>query len=425
MDSQRRYKTYKWSNWGLIALAFVVVFFHRYSTGVVAEEFARDLGLSPQRQGTQLGNLAAMYFWAYAIMQIPSGVMADYIGPKKTTAYGMLLAGVGSALLGYSVNIQMAYVGRLLVGIGVAGGFISLLKIQAVWFKAEEFPTISGWSSLIGNLGGVLATYPFALLVGYIGWQLSFKMMGLVSLILFLLIMLLVKDSPKDVGLAGPNDKDIMTKPNTTLFQSIKKVVLNKHTWPNFFVLFCLMGTITSFSGLWGIPYLTQVYNMTRDSASIYVLLLTIGIMLGSLMVGYLAKYVGSTRKIMLGGAIIFTLIWIYKIVLAGGKPNIAILPALYLLMGISAVTFILSFTNVKNVNEPSLSGIATSVANVGGFLGAALLNNTIGFILDIQGQSLNGVGTDSTHAFQMAFLVYLIMGIVAILAVLFQREKL
>ncbi|WP_350344341.1 MFS transporter [Proteinivorax tanatarense] len=423
MNNSVRYTTYKWTIWGLLALSFVVVFFHRYSTGVVAEDFARDLGLSPERQGAQLGNLAAMYFWAYALMQIPAGVMADYIGPRKTTAYGMLLAGIGSTILGYAVNIQMAYIGRLLVGIGVSGVFISILKIQAVWFKKEEFPSISGWTSLIGNIGGVLATYPFALLVGFIGWQMSFKAMGVVSVLLFVLTLLLVKDSPQDVGLKGPNDQEIMARPQGSVVHGVLKVLLNKHTWPNFIILFCLMGTIVSFSGLWGIPYLTQVYNIGRETASLYVLVLTVGVMVGSLIVGYLAKYVGSVKKIILSGSIIFTTIWGYKIFLAGGKPSLTILPVLYFLMGVSAVSFILSFTNVKNVNNPGLSGTATSIANVGGFLGAALLNNLIGVVLDIQGQSLNVAGTDAVASFQFAFAIYFVMGLIAIVATILQSE--
>ena len=414
------YDRTKWTIWAVLAFAFVVVFFHRYSTAVVAEDLASDLNLT----GTQLSNLASMYFWAYAIMQIPNGILIDTIGARKTTSLGMLLAGVGSIMFGLAPNVTLAYIGRLLVGIGVAGVFVSILKMQSVWFKREEFPMITGYSSLVGNFGGVLATTPLALLVLAIGWRYSFVVIASVSFLFFALILLFVKDHPRDIGFSSPNgDAPISTE---RFWVGLWKVLKNPRTWPNFFILFALMGSITSFSGLWGVPYLMHIYGLGSSAASRYVLLLTTGIMVGSVLVGTLAKRLGKIKRVILTGGSIFTIIWFYIIVIANGQPPIWQLPILYLALGITAICFMLSFTNVKEVNNPHLSGTATSVANVGGFLGGALLNIFVGYILDLNwdGVLVNGARVYSLGAYKLAFTVFLVMGIVALVATLLQYEE-
>lgn len=410
----------KWTIWAVLTFAFVVVFFHRYSTAVVAEDLASDLNLT----GTQLSNLASMYFWAYAIMQIPNGILIDTIGPKKTTSLGMLLAGIGSIMFGLASNITMAYIGRLLVGIGVAGVFVSILKMQAVWFKKEEFPMITGWSSLVGNFGGVLATTPLALLVLAIGWRYSFVVIASVSFVCFALILLFVKDHPSDIGFRSPNGDATIT--SERFWVGLWKVLKNPRTWPNFFILFALMGSITSFSGLWGVPYLMHIYGLSSSAASRYVLLLTTGIMAGSVLIGTVAKRLGKIKRVILTGCSIFIIIWFYIIVICNGQPPLWQLPLLYLTLGISAICFMLSFTNVKEVNNPHLAGTATSVANVGGFLGGALLNIFVGYILDLNwnGIIINGARVYCLAAYKLAFTAFLVMGIVALVATLMQYEE-
>lgn len=126
---------YKWAVWATLALAFLIVFFHRYATAVVADDLTRDLGLT----GSQLSLLASMYFYAYAFMQIPSGILADYVGPRRTASAGMLLAALGALIFSMSAEASWAYLGRLLVGIGVGAIFICTLKMQSTWFRASEF----------------------------------------------------------------------------------------------------------------------------------------------------------------------------------------------------------------------------------------------------------------------------------------------
>ncbi len=87
---------YRWVVWSIMLLSYMIVFFHRLAAGVVRQNLVDDFGLS----GSAFGSLASMYFYAYMVMQIPVGYLADSLGARATVTFGMALAGAGSLLFG-------------------------------------------------------------------------------------------------------------------------------------------------------------------------------------------------------------------------------------------------------------------------------------------------------------------------------------
>ncbi|MTI94560.1 MAG: MFS transporter [Firmicutes bacterium] len=415
----RSFEMCRWMNWGILAFAFLIVFFHRYSTAVVADDLTRDLGLT----GTQLSNLASMYFFAYGLMQLPSGLFSDFVGPRMTTFWGMLLAGVGSIIFGLAPGVGMAYAARLLVGLGVSVIFLSLLKIQAVWFTPNRYATMTGMSSFVGNLGGILATTPLVLLVLAIGWRHSFILIGAITLLLVAAIWLFVVDSPACAGFVGQGNGS--ARPRFGLLKSVKIVVSTPGTWINFFVIAGLMSGVMSFSGLWGVPYLTQVYGIDTAQASRYVLLLNLGILAGSPLVGWAADKLGSTKLPIVGAAAAVSGFWLYLVVFAGGMPPLVLVGPLYFIVGMLGISFMLCFANTKQVNHPELSGTATGIVNIAGFLATALANVLIGWRLDNlwDGTIRDGVPIYTQQDFQSAFSIYIILALIALVASLFMYE--
>ncbi len=402
---------YKWVVWGTLAVAFFIVFFHRYSTAVVSDDLARDLALS----GTQLSNLASMYFYAYALMQVPSGILADYLGPRRTCAMGMLLAAVGSVMFAAAGSLGLAYAGRLLVGLGVSVVFVSILKTQAVWFRPREFAMISGLTTTVGNLGGMAATVPLALLVMAMGWRNTFYLIGAISALVAVSVYLLVRDKPEDMRLAPqvalPAAEDI------GVLDGLRRVLSTPATWPGVFILAGVMGGINSFSGLWGIPYLMHVYGMNKPSAANLLLALTAGVLIGSPLMGYLADRLGRRKPLILLGAGVYTAVWGLIIAMPQGAMNTRLLYALFFLAGLGGISFFLTFALAKEANHPRLSGIAMGVVNTGGFLSAAILNLMIGMVLDAnwQGAVVAGAKAYPDFAYRTALLFYFLAGIAAI----------
>src|SRR4249920_3390433 len=79
---------------GVVLASFVLSFFHRTAPAAIAGELARAFAIN----STVLGTLAATYFYVYTILQIPVGVLADTLGPRRMLSAGAMVAGLGSLL---------------------------------------------------------------------------------------------------------------------------------------------------------------------------------------------------------------------------------------------------------------------------------------------------------------------------------------
>ncbi|KAB3532417.1 MFS transporter [Alkaliphilus pronyensis] len=403
-SSQEKIKkmmSYRWIIWGVLVLSYVIVFFHRLAIGVVREDLVETFGIS----GTTFANIGSTYFYAYMLMQIPSGILADTLGARKTVAIGTLMAGIGSILFGVAPNLLMVFLGRLLVGIGVSVVFISILKVQSRWFKESEFATMSGITSFVGNMGGAMAQTPLAIMVAYFTWRSTFTAIGVLSVLLAIVSYIVVRNNPKDMGLPTIEEiegKDISSKKmeNPPLLKSLYQALTNKYTWPGFFVFTGFFGAYVALTGTWGISYLVEVYNIEPSTAPNYFTVAVLGLAIGSIVIGRFSDRIKSRRlpMILFGG--VYTLCWGIIVFVNGGKPPIAMLYPLFFILGFTCSTFVLGWACGKEVNHPAIAGISTSIVNIGGFLGGAVLPPILGWVFDTYGGQL-----EATVLFQKAFL--------------------
>lgn len=411
---KKSYEFYKWRIWLILAAAFVMALFHRMASGVVAEELTKELSLS----ASQLGNIASITYYTYAFMQIPAGMLLDSIGPRKVSALGMLFTALGSVVFGAATNVYLAYLGRFLVGLGTSVIFISVLKAQSNWFTLKEFSKASGRLSFIGNLGGVLATFPLAALVLKVGWRGSFYIMSLICFIISVFIWKYVKDTPADLGFEAINK--VKTPVKVNIKEAFIIVTKNSVTWRNFLLLFALVGCTTTFTGLWGVTYLTSVYELTKASAAFYISFVIYGFVVGSLFIGR-ASHIFKNNLMMYPriAASIITIIWFYILIIAQGQPPLNVLPVLFFLMGALAMSHILCFTDIKENIAESYSGIATSIVNSGEFIGSSIISIFIGVILDTkwQGTMINGSKAYGIAEYKLAFLLFLAISVIGVFA--------
>ena len=256
----------KWSIFAVLILTYILVYFHRMAPGVVAEYLMGSFQIT----GIQLGTLSAIYFFVYAFMQLPSGVIADTLGTRTSVVAGNLVAGMGSILFGMSSSFEMACVGRFFVGLGVSVVFISIMKNNAVWFHERVFGLMSGLTLLIGNLGSVLAAGPLAALLTHYEWRFVFITIGGLSLTLSLVGFFIVRNRPEDLGFPSPNNfgGHPASKSKKGWAQSLVSVITSLKVWPGFWVQFGMIGGLYSFMGLWGVPYLRDVHGLSRVYAA-------------------------------------------------------------------------------------------------------------------------------------------------------------
>lgn len=425
----RSFKRYQWGGWAVLAAAFFVVFIHRYHIAAVADNLLapqpEGLGLS----GTALGNLASIYFYFYAFMQIPSGILCDSIGARRTAYAGMAVTAIGAALTAFSGSLAMISVSRALVGIGTAVIYVGALRFQTLWFPAERFATMTGCTSITGNFGAMTAATPLAMLVLYTSWRGSFIVLSLISIVMAILIYLVVRDYPQDLGfpaVSAQTGKNGLTFPE--LWRALKLIFRNRLTWL-YFLIYLGAGSATfSFNGLWGISYLMQVYQLPKGSASSYTLMVSLGIALGSPLWGWVSDKWKRKKPIIVGGIITQGILWTILISPAADGVLLPkwLLPILLFFIGLSAIVFVLAFAGAKENNDVRYSGTAISVVNTGGFLGGALTNAVVGMMLDAgwQGELIDGVRVFSQGAYHRAFLLFpAVIAVALICAIMLPRD--
>lgn len=376
-----RIQRLRWTAYVLGATAFVLAFFHRLAPAAIAGELQQAF----QTSGTTLGVLAAAYFYVYFAMQVPSGVLADTWGPRRLFTAGALVAGIGSIIFGTAETLAVAFAGRLLVGLGVSVAFVSVLKLNTAWFAERQFATMTGLLMFIGNMGGFLSATPLAWLVGVTSWRNVFVAAGILSLLLGALIWALLRDNPRELGL--PSIQELEGKPEHPLHSShwlegLAVVLRNRMTWPGFFMNLGLIGSYLTFNGLWAVPYLREVHGMERTMATYHTSVMILGFAIGSFVVGSLSDRLGHRLPLMRLLGAVYAACWIPWV--AGWAMPLAASFSLSALMGVSISGATLSWTCAKEVNPPALAGTATSVVNTGGFLGPALYQPLVGWVLDI-----------------------------------------
>jgi len=411
---------YRWIIFWILAFGYILVYFHRLCPAVVAVDMMQDL----KAGGALTGFLGAAYFYPYAIMQLPAGLLSDSWGPRNTITLFFGVAFIGSTILGLAPTVFWAIVGRTLVGLGVAMLFVPTMKVLAEWFRVREFATMTGILIAMGGIGSLTAATPLALLSAAIGWRNSFLVVGGLTFLMVIIVRLFVRDRPADLGWLSPAaEKQQAAVLPIGLIAGVRKVLTTPSFWPVACWFFFNCAIFFSFGGLWGGPYLMHVYGLSKGQAGHILSMLAIGMIVGSPGLSYLSNNVFHARKpvIVLSGAI--TLMISAVLAFNTDKISLAGLYALCLGMGcFSSAIVVVAFTTAKELFPVQIAGTATGLVNLFPFAGGAVFQPVLGYVLESRGR----VGEAFTLAgYQQAFLVLFVCGVIAFLSSLFMKETL
>ncbi len=408
----------------MLAIGYAVVYFHRVAPAVVAPDLTESFAI----KGGALGVLASAYFYPYALMQIPSGLLSDSLGPKKTVTLFTLIAALGAILFGLSPTFSTAIIGRAMIGLGAAVLFIPTLKILANWFEEQKFATVTGFLMAIGGIGWLSAATPLALLTLWVGWRTTFIIMGCLGLVLAVLTYFIVKDRPsrilnpenlhsKTSNMSSSREKQL------SLSMGVKIVLSEKKFWPLAIWFFCTGGILFGFGGLWAGPYLTQVYNLSKTQTGNILAMIAVGMIGGSPLLGYLSEKVFRARKpVLLISSSVIAGIWVL-LILWIDQLSIASLYGLFVLLGIFASGIVsVGFAAAKELFPLQIAGTSTGITNLFPFAGGALFQPLVGSVLDYSARL--GI-MNPTEAYRISFLGFLAAAILALVSVLFLRETL
>ncbi|MFL6796791.1 MAG: MFS transporter [Xanthobacteraceae bacterium] len=269
---------------------YVISQFLRNSVGVIAPDLAADLALSP----ADIGWLSSVFFFSFALVQIPLGVALDRFGAKRCLLVGGAVTVVGALTFATATVPGVLVLGRALLGLGVSGALVAALTIYARRFAPQRFATLAGVHVGIGTFGTLLATAPLAFSAATIGWRNSFLLVAGITLLIGALIALVVEDNVASEG------------PRETLRESLRGIpaVLRARSMGCLLVMnLVLYSSFALIVGLWGGPYLTHVYGYDLEQRGSFLVIPVLTQMLGLVAWGPMDRVMGSHKLPVLLGA--------------------------------------------------------------------------------------------------------------------------
>jgi len=415
LDTYSQLRRLRWLTFTLVVSAYVLSFFHRVAPATIAS----DLQQAFHTTAAALGGLAATYFYVYTVMQVPTGILVDTLGPRRILTLGGVVAGIGSLIFGSADTLAQASAGRFLAGLGVSVTFIAMLKLNAAWFHDRHFGTSVGLAILLGNIGALSAAAPLAAVLQYTSWRMVFLGIGGLSLTLAALTWLFVRNHPGEMGLPSMRELDgqLAHPPHAGHWlEGLGSVLRNPDTWPGFWLNLGIAGSFFAFAGLWAVPFLGDVYGFDRPLATQHTSLLLAGFAVGALSAGALSDRIGRRRPVLIGTGLLYVVCWLplaFEWPLPAGLSQL-----LFLLMGLGAASFTLSWACVKEVNPHALSGMATSVVNTGAFLGAGILQPLVGWAIDVASSGDAASASAHYRGGMLIFFVFIVLGFAASLRI-------
>ncbi len=403
-----------WIVWFLAANYFFYAFFQRAAPSVMVDPlmsaFAVGAGVT--------GNLAALYLYVYAVLQLPIGLLLDRWGPRILLTGGILIAAGGAALFAFADTIWIAYAGRLAIGAGSAVAFISALTLAAAWHPPSRFGMFSGMTMGFAMLGGFLAQGPLGGVVDRIGWREPLAYTAIWGLLLAVLIWLIVRDRP-DGG-------RVQRTGNQGLMRSLMQAMSLRHNWVLGIYGCFISGPFLSYGLLWGVPHITLVYDVSRETAGFSASLMTIGFAIGGPLGGFLSDRFQRRKLPLIFAAAASLGVWSAMIFV----PNIPLLPyqVMIFLIGLFGGSMILTLALARELSPPSIGGAVTGFVN-GAFVGGgALLQPLVGIALDYAWDGsidvVSGIRFYSMAAYDLALLVLPASAAIALTFAFFMRES-
>jgi sugar phosphate permease len=422
----RRATQWRWLLWGVLAGGFLLVNFHRVSTAVISGSLASTFNTT----GAELGLLHASFFYIYAALQLPAGLLVDRYGPRNIAAAGLLVMSAGATGFALAPTFTIGFVARAFVGLGGSVLYIATLRFLANWYRPDEFATMTGWTVAAAGLGGVLATTPLAIAVDATDWRVATAIAALVGAAFTIAVYLLVRDEPADAGfepIAGVSPPKGVPD-LTTVISNTKSVLTERETWLMGGLLFFTIGTNFTVLGLWGVPYVVDVYNVGVGTASGYVLVGNLGLLMGSPVIGSLSDRVGRRTPLIVASVGVFVLA--YGLIFLTVRPPLIVFgAALFIAQFVTGGT-LLSYTVAKERHSAAASGTVTGLINGIGYFGAAVFPAAMGAALDAYwtGALVDGARSYTAAGYRVAFGIAVVAGLVALICAIWlhirvQRE--
>jgi len=399
-----------WAAFLLGTLYFGYAFAQRVAPSVMTSELMRDLAVG----GAALGGLSAFYFYTYAGIQLPVGMLLDRFGPRRLLSAALLLCAGASLVFGWSETVLGASIGRALIGATVAFGFVGTLTIATYWFPASRFAMLSGMVLTVGMIGAMAGQAPLRMLVEQLGWRDAMVVLGALGAGIGILLYLVVPERSRHASPDAPDRHPVA---------GLRDVAANPQSWLCAGIGFGPTSTLLAFSGLWAVPWLSSVRGFQVSEAAGIASAVFLGWAVGAPLLGWISDHIGR-RKPVIAAGLSLSLATLCLIIFAP-VDRTPVLVGLFFLNGIGSCAMVIGFGAVRELNRRENSATALGLVNMFVVGSGAILQPLIGWLLDLNwsGELLEGARVYDATAYSVAFTALVASNALGLACVLGLRE--
>lgn len=365
-----KWQLYGWILWFVAALFYGYEFIHRVAPSILTFELRDTFAVNE----LQLGMLGSLYFYAYALCQIPAGFLIDKFGPIKPLIMASAILTLGSFLFATTSLTYLAYLSRLLIGAGSAFAFIGCLKIASHWLKKRSFPLIIGLTNLLGTIGALVGGTPLSYLTQQDGWRCAMMEMTFGGLIITFLLLFFSKDPhPTSV-------KDKADQKQRYRFNSFIAIFKSKPIWILGLYSALLVAPVAALPEMWGVEFIKVAYQLPATHAAGITHTIFIGTALGGPLIGWLASFYKNKFQLMrlaTLGALTMLCLFIYWIDLHHHS-----LYGILFCYGLFTANMLLCFATVTECAPKHYEGTAIGLLNTIIMAGGGIAQHLIGYLL-------------------------------------------
>jgi predicted MFS family arabinose efflux permease len=387
-----------------LAVAYVASHFFRASNVTIGLDLMRDLSIGPEA----LGGLTGAFFFGFAAMQIPCGLLFDRYGPRRTVVGMLILATIGGIIFTLASTWPMLLTGRVLMGAGFGAMLIGSMVVISRWFPPDHFSTLTALVLSIGLLGNLAATTPLAWTSQAVGWRAVFGVAVTLTAIATFAVWLVVRDAP-------PGHPFLVRtpEPGRQMLQGLMQVLRNPYLRPILTLSFCNYACTFTVHGLWGGPFLREVHGLSPIEAGNVLFAAVIAYQLGILAFGPLDRLLNTRKWIAMGGSLVIICL-LATLALASQPPGWVPIGAI-LGIGFLSASSTMVMTHGRGTIPDRLIGRGMATINTFVMLGVACMQTVSGIIVGAFEPLADGARTETAYRALFAVLTMVLIVAVAI----------
>ncbi len=173
---------YRWSIVALLFFATTVNYIDRTMLGLLAPDLGKELNWNEN----DYGNIVTAFQAAYAMGFLLMGWLIDKFGPKIGYSIAIVVWTLGHVMHGFASSVASFMAARVVLGVGEAGHFPSVVRASSEWFPQKERAYAIGWVNSATTIGVILTAPTLALFMRVLGfdWRDTFFVTGLFGVVL-------------------------------------------------------------------------------------------------------------------------------------------------------------------------------------------------------------------------------------------------